>query len=391
MPSAFITVLVERRLTNTSLKGFYRKACRSSTQLQSLYMTRRTAILRRVFARVLTISLLVLQGAILDYYLILERTSSWCFAWIVTDATSLSTWLFLMWTSQRRSQIAHTKAKDRMKIVYIAWIVYAVLFVPKVVTLFKTKVSLFDDEKPALSPNAFKMNLSITPMLFLFLIFSHHDVKSLSRRKYYLEKLTAAVALDLFDSVEMLEYLFAKEKITITLENAILAFSCLNFFLPTFALFELKFNKFYDSGEVSSISFKFIYICSFMCFVNVPFLVLRLILWHGFHLEVSVLLAKNFLAIVMGLIEIMEFFVEERPKKCVGCQKTFAKGYLKSHRGMCFHIQSPEIRLSCDGTRNANQENRINKQILEAQDFNEHIMSQRNAISPRISNIWTYV
>ncbi|KAJ7394736.1 hypothetical protein OS493_000565 [Desmophyllum pertusum] len=130
-----------------------------------------------------------------------------------------------------------------------------------------------------------KMNLCLTPMLFLFLIYAHHDAKSHSRRKYYLEKMTAAVTLDLFDSVEMMEYLFDKDKISIELENSILVFSCINIFLPTFALFELKFNKFHDSGEISPISFKFIYICSFMFFVNVPFLVLRLILWHGYHLQ----------------------------------------------------------------------------------------------------------
>lgn len=115
----------------------------------------------------------------------------------------------------------------------------------------------------------------------------------------------------------------------------------MNVFLPTFALFELKFNKFHDSGETSPISFKFIYIFTFMFFVNVPFLVLRLILWHACNLDISVLLAKNALAIVMGVIEIMEFFGEQRPRKCKHCSRTFAKDFFKPHMKLC----SPAVNM----------------------------------------------
>ena len=353
-------------------------------------MAKTTAIFRRFFARFFSFCLLVLQSAILDYYLIKDEASSWWFAWIVTDAIVLSTWALLMWISSRKSQIVHRKAKDKMKIVYVAWVVYALHLVPKVITLFKVKTSLFEDEKRAFGANTLKMNLSLTPMLFLFLIFSYHDAKSHSRRKYYLEKLTAAVALDLFDSVEMLEYLFSKEKITTKVENAILAFSCTNIFLPTFALFELRFNKFLDNGQVSFISFKFIYICSFMFFVNVPFMVLRLILWHDYHLDVSVLLAKNLLVIVMGVIEVFEFFVEERPKKCEICKKAYAIAYFKEHLGVC--VQTPEITI-CEETRNASQEKRTNNQILDIHENNKHnnMLQRRPAVSPLIWRISTYV
>ena len=247
-------------------------------------MARKTAVYRRVFARILAIALLVLQGVLVDYYLIIDESSSGVFAWIVTDAIVLSAWIFTMWMSHRKSQNINAKAKDEIKFAYIAWIVYAVHLVPQVATLFKLKATAFDSEKLVFGPNTLKMNLCLTPLLFLFLIYAHHDAKSHSRRKYYLEKITAVVTLDLFDSVEMLEYLFDKEKIPIEMQNAILAFSCMNIFLPTFALFELKFNKFHDSGEVSPISFKFIYICSFMFFVNIPFLVLEanIMAWSSF-------------------------------------------------------------------------------------------------------------
>ena len=314
---------------------------RSDTQIKIdilIYMAvvaRNRTFYRRLFARVLTISLLILQGAILNYYLIIEGKSSRWYAWITTDAIVLSAWVFAMWMSHRKLNIENPRAKDEIKFAYIAWIVYAVHLVPQLATLFKLKATVFNDEELVFGPNMLKMNLCLTPMLFLFLIFAHNDGRSHSRRKYYLEKMTAAVTLDLFDSVELLEYLFDKEAIAVELENAILVFVCLSIFLPTFALFELKYNKFHDSGEVSPISFKFVYICSFMLFVNVPFLVLRLILWHAYQLEVSVLLAKNVLAIVMGIVEIFEFFGEQRPRRCEACKVTFAKNFFKAHRKIC--------------------------------------------------------
>ena len=332
-------------------------------------MARKTGIYRRIFARALAVSLLVLQGAILDYYLIIEEKSSWGFAWIITDAIVLSAWVFTMWMSHRRSAGVNLLAKDEIKFAYIAWIVYAAHLVPQVATLFKLKAPVYDDSELVFGPNMLKMNLCLTPMLFLFLIYANHDAKSHSRRKYYLEKMTAAVTLDLFDSVEMLEYLFDKEKITIKLENAILAFSCMNIFLPTFALFELKFNKFHDSGEVSPVSFKLIYVCSFMFLVNVPFLVLRVILWRGYHLDVSVLLAKNVLAVILGIIEIFEFFGEQRPRKCEACKRTFAKHFFKEHCRLCSQDQNLEM-TGFDITRTNQTENWINEQVTEHLEIN---------------------
>ena len=72
-----------------------------------------------------------------------------------------------------------------------------------------------------------------------------------------------------------------------------------------------------------------------MFLANAPFLVLRLVLWHGYHLDVSVLLAKNVLAVIMGFVEIVEFFGQQKPRKCEACLRTFAKEHFKTHNRMC--------------------------------------------------------
>jgi hypothetical protein len=224
---------------------------------------------------------------------------------------------------------------DELAFAYIAWLVYALHLVPQVATLFRMKADELDEKTMVFGPNMLKMCLCITPALFLFLLFAHHDSKPHTSRKFYLEKLAGAVTLDLFDSVEMLEYLFDKEVISISIEVSILIFACINMFLPVLALYELKHNKFHASGQVSSLSFKILYICSFVFLVNVPFLIIRVVLWHSYKLDISVLLAKNGLAIILGLLEIVEFCGDERPRKCPSCSSNFARGFFKSHLEAC--------------------------------------------------------
>ncbi|XP_031555909.1 transmembrane protein 121B-like [Actinia tenebrosa] len=316
-------------------------------------MGKNTAIWRRHVARILGVLLLVFQGAIIDYYLIQGESSRW-FAWLLTDGVVLATWIAAMLISYRRLSSRKQRYSldqgvgffnDELAFAYIAWLVYALHLVPQVATLFRTKASKLDEKTMVFGPNMLKMCLCITPALFLFLLFAHHDSKPRTSRKFYLEKLSGAVTLDLFDSVEMLEYLFEKDAVPDSVNIAILIFSCINFFLPVFALYELKHNKFHANGQVSPLSFKIFYICSFLFFVNVPFLVIRLILWHSYHLDISVLLAKNALAIVLGVIEIAEFCGDERPKKCLSCSNTFAKSSFKSHLEVCANEATGELEL----------------------------------------------
>ena len=171
---------------------------------------------RQVFPRILALIFLIVQGAVLDVHFITEMKTPWRFTWITTDVIVLSTWMYTMWMStERKSRSVKTAVtEDGTKFAYIAWIVYALHLVPQVATLFRLVTPVYNDKKEVFGPNVIKMNLCLTPMLFLFLIYAHQGARSHSRRKYYLDKITSAVTLDLFDSVEMLQYLFEKEKIT---------------------------------------------------------------------------------------------------------------------------------------------------------------------------------
>lgn len=307
--------------------------------------------LRNLLPRIVSLFLLVLQAALLDYFLVTHHSLKWL-SWLTTDVFIIIVWTMAMLGSTipicslfRGWLVKNPKGND-FTATYIAWLAYAVHFIPQVATIFNTFAHELDREE-FFNPNFLKLTLSITPMLFVCLVYSHHKSRESFARKTFVQILVSSITLDLFDSVEMLEYLFDKEFISHPVEILIIVFSCINFCLPVFALYELKNNEFRETGQVPAVSFKLLYVLSFLCFVNIPFLVIRTYLWHAFNLDVSILFAKNILGIYFGLADIYEYCSETRPVRCESCKETFAKGYLKHHMKSCI---TKINRVECEAT-----------------------------------------
>lgn len=294
---------------------------------------------RNLFSRIVALILLTLQAGLLDYFLVKHQSLKWL-AWIVTDLFIIMVWTMAMLGSTipmcslfRGWLVKNPKGND-FTATYVAWLAYALHFVPQVATIFKVFADNLDRES-FLDPNFLKLTLSITPMLFVCLVYSHHKCRESFARKTYVQILVSSVTLDLFDSVEILEYLFDKEFISSSVEIAIIVFACVNFCLPVLALYELKNNEFRETGQVPTVSFKLLYVCSFLFLVNIPFLVIRAYLWHAFKLDVSILFAKNILGIYFGFAEIYEYYSETRPTRCHGCDEAFARSHIKNHMKTC--------------------------------------------------------
>ena len=319
--------------------------------------------IRNLLPRIIALILLTLQAGLLDYFLIKHENIKWL-AWVVTDAFVLVVWTMAMLSSTipmcdlfRGWLVKNPKGND-FTATYVAWLVYAACFGPQVAVIFKLLAHELDRDD-ILDPNFLKLTLSITPMLFVCLVYSHHKFRESFARKTYVQILVSSVTLDLFDSVEILEYLFDKEFISSSVEIAIIVFSCINFCLPVLALYELKNNKFRETGQVPAISFKLLYVLSFLCFVNIPFLVIRAYLWHTFKLDVSILFAKNILGIIFGFTEIYDYYTETMPTKCVSCKGTFAKSHFKKHMKTCItrREQADQADVQSEEARELNPKN----------------------------------
>ncbi len=312
-----------------------------------------------LLSKIVCICLLILQGGILDVYLIKEHDMTWV-SFVLADLVVISIWVFSFSVAHRFFQRKQDEVDagrrpedypDELPFAFIAWVVYSALLTPRVCVIFGSKAASKLDEKNFFGPNTLKGGVACTPLIFVLLVYGHHDSKPHTMRKYYIQSLLGSVAFDLFDSLDLLEFLFLdreEHKFPVVLTNAVLAFACINFFLPTLALYELKSNNF--SGQVSALSFKILYSSAFVFLVNVPNLIIRSVLWHKFDTDVSVLLMKNLMCIVIGLVEIYEYFGEGRPTPCLKCGKWFTVEFLSAHVENCkknlLQVSSDENRLA---------------------------------------------
>lgn len=300
-----------------------------------------------IAGKVLCILLLMVQGGILDYYLIKHHELE-SLGFITTDVLVLAVWIGLMVLAKRRFDAKKKRSEDEadarlpedypdeIPYAYIAWAAYAIVtLIPEVAVIFKHFADELGDSK-VYGQNILKVALCITPMIFLLLVNSHHDSKPHSGRKIYVDKLTGCVTLDLLDSVDILEILFMDDfelNLPTSLENAIIAFACINFLLPILALLELRVNKF--DGQVRSVRFQLLYSMCYILLVNIPFLVIRFILWYGYEQDVSVFIGKNMIATAIYLLDIYDNLGPHRPKQCSICGRSFNPSIFKEHRQKC--------------------------------------------------------
>lgn len=312
-----------------------------------------------IVGKAVCILLLILQGGILDYYLV-EHHATKSLGFIATDVIVVAIWLGVMFMTKRKfiSKLKNVRRKkdktdgrprhvevesngaDEVAFVFIAWLAYvAITLVPEVAVIFKRFADQLGDAK-VFGQNSLKVALCITPMLFLLLVNSHHDAKRYSKRRSYIDKLSAGVTLDLLDSIDILEILFMDDielDLPVGLENAIIAFACINFFLPTLALLELSAIA---KGQVRSANFQIMYSISYIVLVNVPLGVIRAILWTQYNQDVSVFIGKNIIASAIYMFDIYASCGPERPELCPTCENHFAPDSIDGHKVECVHVHA---------------------------------------------------
>ncbi|XP_066928589.1 transmembrane protein 121B-like [Clytia hemisphaerica] len=301
-----------------------------------------------ILAKVVCVGMVLFQGLMFNGYMVLFHNSLW-WLWSIVDGLLILSWTILLvvvWRAYRKKEKAKetqdlvdgvdlTKFPDEIKYAYIVWIVYALCLVPRLIILYRRDVSNLL-EKNILGPNFCKIATSCTPLIFMLLVYALHDAKQVATRKYFLASMVGSVTLDLFDSIDLLEFLFEKEDQRLyprPILDATLAFACINIFLPSLALMEIKVNRF--DGQVGSLPFKIFYEGCFVFLVNIPNLLIRSILWHQYNADVSVLIMKNVMCICLGLGEIIRYFTEERPKQCPKCGLWYEREFYDKHFASC--------------------------------------------------------
>ncbi len=187
--------------------------------------------------------------------------------------------------------------------VWIIWGTYILAYIITVGMIFgKVAHKLTKDDD--LGINALIGTLCITPGLLILLL---QLTICPSYRKPVLS-LSIFAALNIFDGIEMLEiFLMQKEAdfdLDKHLERCIVVFACFCFFLSPFGLSR---NKFEGNGVVKERK-KPNWYCTILgpleiIGTNLPFLILRAIIWHKY--EAAIFIAKNAVALIIGAVEFL--------------------------------------------------------------------------------------
>lgn len=262
--------------------------------------------------RVVCIILVLLQGGVLDYYLIHQKGVYW-YAWIVADIAVAFVFIMAFVISYRHLMLVRKSSSRKTPIQtgslplgYFAWLSYASALAARVAIIYK-EFAWKLDEANFFGPNTLKMSISLAGFVFLLLLLSHHDALTGSDRKHYIEELTATVVFDVLDSVDCLDVLFDKEDIEDFpdgLHIAIISIACINFILPALPLITLSSTHF---GHRNVPRYMVVlHKLMLVFFVNLPLLIIRLLLWHALSKEISIFPVKNVVVIFLVFHDLYE-------------------------------------------------------------------------------------
>jgi hypothetical protein len=196
---------------------------------------------------------------------------------------------------------AYAKTDEDVWWVWGFWFVYTLLFTISVAVIF-IEVAGELKKSDTYGPNFLKSMLCITPALLVLLL---QLVISPSYRKPVLS-LSIIAALNIYDGIEMLEIVLMQNEredfnLDYTVEKAIIVFACLSFVFTSLGLTRHKFDNYDKVEERDSGIVAFLRLLEILC-TNVPFLVLRIIVWVDCGYEASIFIAKNIVSLVMGLV-----------------------------------------------------------------------------------------
>ncbi|XP_041349907.1 uncharacterized protein LOC121369114 [Gigantopelta aegis] len=263
--------------------------------------------LHGVPSRIVCLVLLILQSSVINYYLIAYIGNS-SFAWIAFDVAIIISFIvsFVIASKKLRVEATTNEHINAIGLGWFAWLVYSTALVARMVIILDRFAHILD-EKNFFGPSTLKTTLALASCVFLFLLVALHNTKISSERRRYIEELTGTVIFDIFDTVDIIDVLFDKEArdlFTPGMRPAILAVSGGNIIIPTVPLITLSITNF--GRKKMTKRFVSIHKLAVTLLINVPNLVIRMVMWHGFSVGISPFIMKNLLLIGIVLYEFYE-------------------------------------------------------------------------------------
>ncbi|XP_023673597.1 transmembrane protein 121B [Paramormyrops kingsleyae] len=261
---------------------------------------------RNLLYKILCFLVLVFQGGILDFYLIVFTDLYWS-SWVATDLVVITGWgIFFIKNARSKRERAcgfHQKTSifgcnlGEFTFAYLAWLIYVIACTPKVVLILETSILDLIQLKVLLGITGFKIIMMLSvPLLYCLINSIIEDVNGASR--YYSQSCFMVTCLDLLDSFTLIEMLLRNEIPTNYLKYTVISVYFIALGVPVLWLYELT---------SSQMNCRWIW-TKFLTglLVNVPLLVVRCLLMYVHRMPVSVFMFKNVFILACKCLELLE-------------------------------------------------------------------------------------
>jgi len=225
------------------------------TKIEEQLLGKKFKHIRHILGRVICVTTLAVQLGILDYYLVTYRSLHWLL-WLIADIVVLSLFIVTLILSYRYLKKRPQKGPNQhpkryfgeLWQIYVSWFVYSAVLSAKICCLYALpdSIALQLSEKYFFGPNMLRTAISLSSIVVYMLVLTSYDARYHSEQDLFVQTIVGSIYLDVLDTTEFLGTI-RDESLVIThyhLDIAILAFTCINFILPTEGLYVLSLKHF---------------------------------------------------------------------------------------------------------------------------------------------------
>ncbi|KAM9705133.1 transmembrane protein 121B [Menidia menidia] len=262
---------------------------------------------RSLLYKALCFLLLVFQGGVLDFYLIVFTDLYWC-SWIATDLVVISGWgIFFLKNARSQRERAcgfHQKSSlfgcslGEFTYAYLAWLIYVIACTPKVVLILETSILDLVALKVPCGLTGFKIVVLLSaPLLFCLINSIVVDLNGSTR--HHSQSCFVGTCLDLLDSFTLVEMLLRNE----IPDNVYLKYTVISVYFvaltaPVLWLYELTASEMRCGWLWARFCAAWV--------VNAPLLVVRCFQVYVYETPVPVFMLKNVFFLACRLLELVE-------------------------------------------------------------------------------------
>ncbi|CAL8386148.1 unnamed protein product [Boreogadus saida] len=261
---------------------------------------------RGALYKALCFLLLLFQGGVLDFYLIVFTDLYWC-SWIATDLVVISGWgiFFIKNARSKRERACGFHQKNSIfgcnlgefTYAYLAWLIYVIACTPKVVLVLETSILDLVALKVPCGVTGFKMVVLLSaPLLHCLINAIIEDLNGATR--HHATSCFLGTCLDLLDGFTLVEMLLQGEIPTPYLKYTVIAVYFVALGVPVLWLYELT---------ASEMRCRWVW-ARFLggVVVNAPLLVVRCFQVYVYNMPVSVFMFKNVFLLACKCLELVE-------------------------------------------------------------------------------------